>query len=100
MDSQKEQSIKLKLETIKTDANESRELRIRQLKSLINQMNLHLLDNPDDKQKILVFQKLGYETILHLLDNDKEIEAIEKESQKERTKNLITIIATEITSIL
>jgi len=100
MDLKKEQSIKNKLEAIKIETDESGEIRIRKVKSLINQMNLHLLDNPDDKQKILVFQKLGYETILHLLDNDKEIEAIEKESQKERTKNLITIIATEITSIL
>ena len=99
MDLKKEQSIKNTLEAIKTQTDESGEIRIRKLKSLINQMNLHLLDNPDDQKKILVFQKSGYEAILHLLDNDKEIEAIEKESQKERTKNLITIVETEITSL-
>ena len=97
MDLKKEQSIKNKLESIKTETNESYEIRIRKLKSLINQMNLHLFENPDDKKKILVFQKLGYEAISQLLDNDKEIEAIEKEKQKEKTKSLIKILETEIT---
>ncbi len=98
MDLEKEQSIKNKLEAIIIE-NETSETRVRKLKSLINQMNLHLLDNPDDKKNILILQKLGYEAISHLLDDDKEIEAMLKERQKEQTKSILTIIEEEINSL-
>lgn len=96
MDLQKEQSIKVKIEAIKTEINETHEVRIRKLKSLINQMNLHLLENQNDKKSILTLQKLGYEVILHLLDNDKETDEV----QKQKMTNLITIVESEIKSLI
>ncbi len=99
MDSKKEQSIKLKLETIKTDENETSEIKIRQLKSLINQMNLHLFENPDDKKKILTLQALGYEAILSVLDNDKEANIDEVQMQRDKTLSLIQVVNEEIQSL-
>lgn len=98
MDAQKEQSIKEKLETIKCE-NETTEVRTRKLKSLINQMNLRLFENPDEKPIILNLQKLGYEAILFVLDEDSETEASEIEQQKAKTTSLIEILDAEIKSL-
>lgn len=97
MDLEKEQNIKAKLESIKIEADETSEIKIRKLKSLINQMNLHLFDNPHEKIKIFSLQKLGYEAILFVLDHDKETN--ENQVQKDKIKDLIKIIESEIESL-
>ncbi len=97
MDSQKEQSIKEKLSAIKKE-NETCEVRIRKLKSLINQMNLRLMENPQEKEKILGLQKLGYEAIIYVYDSDKETDSLEVEQQMKKTQDLIKIIESEIKS--
>ncbi len=99
MDSQKEQSIKDKLDAIKKQLEEPLELRVRQLKSLINQMNLRLLENPNEKEKILGLQKLGYEAIIYVLDNDKETDIFDIEQQKKKTQTLIEIVESEIKTL-
>lgn len=98
MDAQKEQSIKEKLETIKCE-DETTEVRTRKLKSLINQMNLRLFENPDEKPTILALQKLGYEAILYLLENDNESSQEEIDQQKSKTSSLINILEEEIKSL-
>lgn len=95
MDPQKEQSIKDKLEAIKCE-NETSEVRIRKLKSLINQMNLRLAQNPDEKPIILVLQKLGYEAIVYILNNDTESSKDETQQHKDKIVRLIDIVDTEI----
>lgn len=95
MDAQKKQSIKEKLETIKCE-DETPEVRIRKLKSLINQMNLRLFENPDEKPTILNLQKLGYEAILFVLDSDKKSDEEVRYREKEKTTNLIAILEAEI----
>lgn len=97
MDFQKEQSIKIKLESIKTEVDETTEIRIRKVKSLINQMNLHLLQNPTDTNKILALQKLAYEAILYILDSDKQNDAVEM--QRENIVTLIAIVESEIKTL-
>jgi hypothetical protein len=99
MDLEKEQSIKTKLEEIKTQTDETSETRIRKLKSLINQMNLHLLENPNDKEIILTLQKLGYEAIIYVLDNDKQSDESQTKRQKDQAKRLIEIINSEFKSL-
>jgi len=99
MDLIKEQSIKTKLEAIKTQTDETCEIRIRKLKSLINQMNLHLLENPHDKKNILTLQKLGYEVILYILANDKVSDETQTIRQKDQAESLIAIINSELKSL-
>lgn len=99
MDLIKEQSIKTKIEAIKTQADETCETRIRKLKSLINQMNLHLLDNPHDKKNILTLQGLGYEAILYVLDNDKVRDETQTKRQKDQAESLLAIIKSEIKNL-
>ena len=99
MDAQKEISIKLKLETIKKEENQPCELRIRQLKSLINQMNLLLMKNPSHKKKILALQVLGYEAILYVLKIDNEKDTSDIQMQKERTLSLIQMVNEEINTL-
>ena len=96
MDLEKEQNIKSKLEAIKEEENETLEVKSRKLRSLINQMNLRLLENPEEKKTILNLQKLGYEAILSLVENDKELKEEEKEIQKDRTNSILIVIKDEL----
>lgn len=84
MDLEKEQSIKTKLEAIKIEETETSETRIRKLKSLINQMNLHLLENPTDKKNILTLQTLGYEAIIYVLENEDETDETKDKKSKQK----------------